>query len=67
MMVGSYFYLYTKRDFEVVSAKELFYKRKHAKLCKQKGFDVEKVAFLENYISELEKQIGVLQYEETKI
>lgn len=29
MMVGSYFYLFTKRDFEVVSAKELFYKRKY--------------------------------------
>ncbi len=66
MMLGSSFYLFTKRDFEVVSAKELFYKRKYAQLCKERGFDPEKVAFLENYIEELEKQIGVLRFEDPK-
>jgi hypothetical protein len=52
-MTGSYFFLYFQRDFEMSSAKGLFYHRKYAKLCRQRGFDPLKVEFLQNYVDEL--------------
>lgn len=53
LMLGSYFFLYFRRDFEMSSAKGLFYDRKYAKLCKERGFDPLKVEFLQNYVDEL--------------
>lgn len=53
MMIGSYFFLYFRRDFEMSSAKGLFYDRKYAKLCKERSFDPVKVEFLQNYVDEL--------------
>jgi len=52
-MTGSYFYLYFRRDFEMSSAKGLFYDRKYHKLGKQRGFDPLKVDVLQNYVEEL--------------
>jgi hypothetical protein len=52
-MTGSYFFLYFQRDFEMSSAKGLFYHRKYVKLCRQRGFDPLKVQFLQNYVDKL--------------
>jgi len=62
-MTGSYFFLYFQRDFEMSSAKGLFYDRKYAKLCRQRGFDPLKVQFLQNYVDELRQQMNVLTYD----
>jgi hypothetical protein len=59
-MVGSFFFLRYRRDFEMGSAKEMFTERKYLELTKKEGYDTEKVEFLRNYIAELKEQIGVL-------
>jgi hypothetical protein len=64
MAIGSYFFLYFERDFELGSAKGLFYDRKFSKLCLERNFDPAKVDFLEKYVTELRQQMNVLTYEE---
>jgi len=60
-MVGSWFYMGSKRDFEMGSAYQMFYSRKLRKLQEKHKFDTEKIAFLERYIQELSEQSGVLK------
>ena len=59
-MVGSFFYLRYRKDFEMGAAKEFFSERKYQSLAAKEGFDREKVEFLTKYIEELKEQIGVL-------
>ena len=59
--VGSAFYMYYQRDYEMNSAYEMFKERKLAKLMKKEGFDQKKIQFLEEYIQNLREQIGILQ------
>jgi hypothetical protein len=65
-MIGSYFYLYFQRDFEMGPAKNLFERRKFDKLSKEKQFDPKKITFLESYIADLKHQIGVITNEKDK-
>lgn len=62
-MVGSLYYLIYKGDFEMASAYDLFKNRKLDKLIKTEHFDEHKIAFLENYVSELKQQIGILRHD----
>ena len=48
------------------SARNLFERRKFAKLCNKHNFDPKKLEFLENYIADLQHQIGVLTNEKDK-
>lgn len=66
LTIGSYFYLYFQRDFEMGSARNLFERRKFEKLSKEKQFDPKKITFLESYIADLRHQIGVLTNEKDK-
>jgi hypothetical protein len=51
--VGSFFYVWSKNDFEMASAQKMFTERKLQKLYKLEKFDPEKIAFLEGYIHDL--------------
>lgn len=62
--VGTFFYLYYKKDFEMASAYDMFTDRKYNRIVKKNRFDTKKIEFLENYISELKDQIGILKNEE---
>lgn len=66
MAVGSFFYLRNKKDFEMGSAQEMFTERKLKSLHNIHKYDVEKVAFLESYISDIKEQIGILKNEGDK-
>lgn len=65
-MVGSLYYLIYKGDFEMASAYDLFKDRKLNSLIKTEHFDEVKITFLENYVSELKQQIGILSHEAPK-
>ena len=60
-MVGSWFYLGWKRDFEMGSAFSMFRQRKLRKLHAAHKFDAEKIPFLERYIQEVNDQSGVFK------
>lgn len=66
-MVGSLYYLIYRGDFEMASAYDLFKNRKLNSLIKTEHFDVMKITFLENYVSELKQQIGILSHEAPKL
>jgi hypothetical protein len=59
-MIGSFYYVFYKSDFEARSAHSMFGERKYRKLLRKNKFDEKKIEFLENYCSTLREQLGIL-------
>ena len=55
------FYLRYRKDFEMASANEMFKERRLRTLVQRTNFDNQKIEFLENYISNLKEQIGIMK------
>ena len=64
MMVGSYYYLSTKSDWEYSSIYDFFYDRYETSICAAEGLDLEKVKELEKYVERIDWQISILQKHE---
>lgn len=54
MMVGSYYYLATKSDWDYSSVYDFFYKRYETNMCAEEGLDLEMVREFEDYIKRIE-------------
>ena len=54
MMVGSYYYLATKSDWDYSSVYDFFYKRYETSMCAEEGLDLEMVREFEDYIKRIE-------------
>ena len=62
MMVGSYFYLARKSDWNHLSIYQSMVKYHENKILRSEGEDLyEKVDMLEEYVKDLEYQLDVLQ------
>ena len=60
-MVGSYYYLATKSDWDYSSIYDFFYQRYETSICAAEGLDLEMVKELEQYAQRIEWQIGILK------
>ena len=60
MMVGSYYYLSTKSDWEYSSIYDFFHDRYETSICAAEGLDLEKVKELEKYVERIDWQISIL-------
>ena len=60
MMVGSYYYLATKSDWDYSSIYEFFYNRYETSMCAAEGLDLEQLKELERYVERIEWQIKIL-------
>lgn len=56
-MMGSYFYLYTQRNWEYNEMYMNFYERKINSFAKSRGFDLEKEKALDQYVKRIETHL----------
>ena len=66
MMVGSYWYIATKGDWEYTSIYDHLYGRFEKQLCAAEGLDMDKVAELERYVDRIERQMQFFTGVETQ-
>ena len=57
MMVGSYWYLATRGDWDYPSIYEQMYARFERQLCESHGVDMEHVEEMERYVERIETQM----------
>jgi hypothetical protein len=55
MMVGSYFFLLKKSDWEYTGVYDMFYQQALSKIAAKQNFDLEKLEALRTYVSHIEK------------
>ena len=54
MMVGSWYYIGTKSDWEYSSVYDYLYSRFERQICASEGFDLKQVEELEKYVARIE-------------
>ena len=60
-MVGSYYFLWTKSDWEFTKIYGGFYERTIAKYTKARGYDIEKEKALEQYVAKIEAHLKMFE------
>jgi hypothetical protein len=60
LAIGSYYYLYTRSDWDHTKVYISMYQRAVRKFAEREKFDMEKVEALENYVADLESNLRLL-------
>jgi hypothetical protein len=61
MMVGSYFYLWTKSNWDYTQMYSSIYDRAIARFTRGKKYDVEKEKALEKYVEKIEAHLQLFE------
>lgn len=61
LMVGSYYYLWSKSDWVYTSVFESMRQNKLAKLLQAEGFDMGRVETMRSYVTQLENQLQIIK------
>ena len=59
MMVGSYWYIATKGDWEYTSIYDHLYNRFERQICAAEGVDIDQVKQMEKYTERIEDQMSI--------
>ena len=63
LMVGSFFYLATRSDWDYTTVYSTLQNRYLRKITQSEGFNMDKLTALQDYVERLEFQINVLERE----
>ena len=59
MMVGSYWYIATKGDWEYTGIYDHLYRRFERQICAAEGVDIDQVKQMEEYAERIEEQMSI--------